>query len=314
MGEAAPDARDPARLVRLVREDEQFRQALVGDDRVFRQVVEDEEILVKISPALYFEVLLRRAAKDMETATHTLERTGSQSIPVFDTDEVVELLSLPGVLLYLSQMLASFTRISSQVTSVRVRRGIRRRVRHNDLDIDSLMGRLGGADEEQRFGLYRRIADVCLFLSGIFPAYAPCRPSVPVRRAEAHGHGPCAAQPGGLRTRRHTLLRAGCSASPGALAQAVRRAGHAAHAVQLGAQAAGVHRGQLHAVGPRFPLLRASRAGLGPWLDEQGREDQGDHRHQLDQDVESRAGRVLERIAHGVSHHGGLVGFRSLAA
>ena len=172
IGETAPDARDPARLVRLVREDEQFRQALVGDDRVFRQVVEDEEILVKISPALYFEVLLRRAAKDMETATHTLERDGSQSIPVFDTDEVVELLSLPGVLLYLSQMLASFTRISSQVTSVRVRRGIRRRVRHNDLDIDSLMGRLGSAGEGQRFGLYRRIADVCLFLSGVFPAYA----------------------------------------------------------------------------------------------------------------------------------------------
>ena len=124
----------------------------------------------EISPALYFEVLLRRAAKDMEVATHTLERTGSQSIPVFDTDEVVELLALPGVLLYLSQMLASFTRISSQVTSVRVRRGIRRRVRHNDLDIDSLMGRLGSAGEEQRFELYRRIADVCLFLSGIFPA------------------------------------------------------------------------------------------------------------------------------------------------
>ena len=172
VGEAVPDAQDPERLMRLVREDEQFRQALVGDDRVFRQVAEDEEILVRISPALYFEVLLRRAAKDLETATHTVERAGSQSIPVFDTDEVVELLSQPGVLLYLSEMLASFTRVSSQVTSVRVRRGIRRRVRHNDMDIDSLIGRLGSAGEEQRFGLYRRIADVCLFLSGVFPAYA----------------------------------------------------------------------------------------------------------------------------------------------
>ena len=172
VGEAAPDARDPALLMRLAQEDDQFRQALVSDDRVFRQVVEDEEILVRISPALYFEVLLRRAAKDLEVATHTVERAGSRNIPVFDTDEVVELLSLPGVLPYLSQMLASFTRVSSQVTSVRVRRGIRRRVRHNDMDIDSLMGRLPSAGEEQRFGLYRRIADVCLFLSGVFPAYA----------------------------------------------------------------------------------------------------------------------------------------------
>ena len=40
---------------------------------------------MKVSPALYFEVLLRRALSELEGAGHTLERTGRQSIPMFDT-------------------------------------------------------------------------------------------------------------------------------------------------------------------------------------------------------------------------------------
>ena len=54
---------------------------------------------------------------------------------------------------------------------VRVRKGIRRRIRNNDMDIDSLMRFCATADEEQRLGFYKRIADVCLFISGVFPDY-----------------------------------------------------------------------------------------------------------------------------------------------
>ncbi len=78
-------------------------------------------------------------------------------------------MSRSAVLDYLSKMLASFTRIQSSVTSVRVRRGIRRRVRHNDMDIDSLVRLCADADEPRRYQLYKRIADVCLFMSGVFP-------------------------------------------------------------------------------------------------------------------------------------------------
>ena len=171
LGQADPKASNPGELKRLIRTDEGFRKALVGDERLFQRVMNDEEIFVKISPALYFEVLLRKALREMETATHTVERSGRQSIPVFDTREVVGLLSKPAVLLYLAPLLASFTRIHSYTTSVRVRRGIRRRVRFNDMDVDSLL-RLGATlDEEQRFPLYKRIADVCLFVTGVFPGY-----------------------------------------------------------------------------------------------------------------------------------------------
>lgn len=169
VGEVAPTASNKESLKLLLREDEGFRKALVGDEKVFQRVMNDEEIFLKVSPSLYFEVLLRKALRELETATHTLERAGRQSIPVFDTKEVVELLARPEVLDYLAQMLASFTRIHSYVIPVRVRPGIRRRIRYNDLDIDSLLRFCANVDEEHRFAFYKRIADVCLFISGVYP-------------------------------------------------------------------------------------------------------------------------------------------------
>ena len=172
VGEAAPGAANKDKLRQLARDDEDFRKALLGDDKVFERVVGNEEALVKISPALYFEVLLRRVLKELELATHTVERAGRESIPVFDTGAVVELLNQPAVLHYLAQMLASFTQIHSYVVAVRAKPGIQQRIRYNDMDIDSLLRICAATDEEERLGFYRRIADVCLFVSGIFADYA----------------------------------------------------------------------------------------------------------------------------------------------
>ena len=179
VGAAAPEAADKERLKRLVREDERFRESLVGDERVYQKLAGDDEVFVKISPPLYFEVLLRRALNDMRVATHTVERAGRQSIPVFDTPDVVEFLGRPGVVDYLAHMLASFTRIQSHVGLVRMRGGVRRRLRYNDMDIDSLVRLCATADENHRLSLYKRIADVCLFVSGIFPDYTLFDPRRP---------------------------------------------------------------------------------------------------------------------------------------
>ena len=132
----------------------------------------DEETFLMVSPALYFEVLLRQSLRDLETAGYTVERDGRADLPVFDTQDVVKFLSVRGVLDYLAHMLASFTRINSYAVPVRIRRGIRRRVVYNDMDIDSLVRHCANADPEQRFGFYKRIADVCLFISGVFPEFA----------------------------------------------------------------------------------------------------------------------------------------------
>ena len=179
--EAAPDAANAEQLKGLIREDEAFRRALVGDERVFARVMTDEEIFVRISPALYFEVLLRRALVELEQAVYTLEYDRAGTIPVFDTSAVVELLARRGVVGYLADMLSSFTRVRVSVTAVRVRRGIWRRVRTSDMDIDSLVRLCSAAEPEQRFAFYKRIADVCLFVSGLFPhsARSHQRPFMP---------------------------------------------------------------------------------------------------------------------------------------
>ena len=166
---AAPGANDPEALKKLVREDPEFRAAMVGDKSLLDRALSDDEIFLHISPSLYFEILLRRSYHELETITYTEEREGRASIPVFDTSEVLEFMERPGVVEYMASMMASFTRIHSYTVPVRVRKGIRRRVRYNDMDIDSLVKFAANADPEQRFGYYKRIADVCLFLSGVFP-------------------------------------------------------------------------------------------------------------------------------------------------
>ncbi|MQF67901.1 hypothetical protein FIM05_00270 [SAR202 cluster bacterium AD-802-K11_MRT_200m] len=151
-----------------IRNDPAYRKAIVSDERVFFQVINDKESFLKISPSLYFEVLLRRAQKDLISSSYTIEREGRGNIPVFDTGKVAGFLDTPNMLEYLANMLASFTRIRSFVVPVRVRKGIRRRVRYNDMDVDSLIDFAARADESERFSYYKRIGDVCLFLTGLF--------------------------------------------------------------------------------------------------------------------------------------------------
>ena len=165
----APDTSDKRQLMTRAMGDQAFLEAMKESDEVFRMVMSDEEILLKISPDLYFEILLINARKEMKTSAYTLEPTDGQYLPVFDVPDVTELLERPRFLIYLSQMLASFVRINSHTVSVRIRKGVRRRTSYNDMDIDSLIRFGAVADEENRFAFVKRIADVCLFSAGIYP-------------------------------------------------------------------------------------------------------------------------------------------------
>lgn len=170
--EAAPDFRDKANLKRLIVEDAAFRRGLLGDDKVFRKVMAEEDIVIRISPLLYFGILLRRALKELEKASHTVERVGSQVVAVFDTKQVASLFADETVVDYLADMMSSFTKIESYSMPVRVRKGIWRRLRFNDMDIDGLARFVETMEEPYKFGFYKRIADVCLFILGMFPEYA----------------------------------------------------------------------------------------------------------------------------------------------
>lgn len=167
----SPEVADKLRLKQIIREDEDFINTFIGKEKVFRRIMDDDEILLKISTALFFEILLRKAANDLEGVSYTIEKTQTMKIPVFDTKEVVELLTNETLLVYLADMLSSFTRIESYAISFRVKEGTWKKIRFNDLDIHSLMSFSEAVEDEYRLGFYKRIADICLFILGIFPQY-----------------------------------------------------------------------------------------------------------------------------------------------
>ncbi len=142
--------------------------------RLFQRtmLMSEETITTAISPRFFFEILLRIARRDLEGQAYTVERTASQKIPVFDSPDVVRFLNNTVSLKYLADMLASFTRIESFTLPVRVRRAVWHKIRFNDMDIDSLLRFCEALDEEHRFSFYKRIADLCLFILGMFPEYA----------------------------------------------------------------------------------------------------------------------------------------------
>jgi hypothetical protein len=169
---ASPEVADKSRLKKIIMQDEDFRDTFICDEKVFKRVMDDDEIFLKISPTLFFEILLRKAVSDLENVSYTVEKTSNMSIPVFDSKDVVELFSKKSMLSYMADMLSSFTRIESYTISFRVRKGHWKKIRFNDLDIHSLMSFAEAVEDGLRFGFFKRIADICLFVLGIFPDYA----------------------------------------------------------------------------------------------------------------------------------------------
>jgi hypothetical protein len=166
-----PGKSDPEQVVELLQEDESLLDAMLQDDQLFQQLMDNEQGLVSVSPQFFFKIVLLRARRDLEQELYTIERRHQQRVVLFDANRVVDLIARPEVSDYLAAMLASFTRINSVTIPIRVRRGIWHRLRINDLDVDSLINYAQMLDEEHRFGVYQRIGDACLFLAGIFPEY-----------------------------------------------------------------------------------------------------------------------------------------------
>ena len=156
-------------VVESVRDDQRFVEAMLDDERLFERLMGGREVLLRVSPHLLFSVLLRRARRELSELAFTTERRSLQKLLVFDTNEVVNLLEQDQLRSYLAGLLASFTRIESLSITIRVRKGIWRRYRTDELDVEGLIRYSQALDDAQRFEPYRRIGDVCLFLTGVFP-------------------------------------------------------------------------------------------------------------------------------------------------
>src|SRR5580692_6870165 len=153
---------------------------LLGDPRVFEAVFGWADRgrpprpgeAVPASPFLTFAVTVHRSATELESMGHVAERTGPrQRVPLFDAPALRDFLGSPARRFFLAELLGSFTRVASG--RYRVRGGGRMRTRRfSELDPVRLAGLLDGVPDAERPGVYRRLGDVCLFLSGVFPDYA----------------------------------------------------------------------------------------------------------------------------------------------
>lgn len=168
---AAPEVSDKARLKKLISADEDLRNAFIEDEKTSQEILTDREPFVKISAKLYFEILLRKTRRELEGASHTIEKSGSKKIAVFDTKEVVDLLSRKELLVYLADMLASFIKVENYTVFYPTEEGVWREFKFSDLDIDSLIVFSESVEEEYRLGFFKRIGDICLFILGLFPEY-----------------------------------------------------------------------------------------------------------------------------------------------
>jgi hypothetical protein len=158
------------------------------------------------SPFLIFAVAVHAAATELESMDHVPERSGPrQRVPLFDAPELREFLGSQARRLFLAELLASFTRVrgglaGGQYTaaagqsggpgaSPTGRPGVpagargRRQRGVSELDLPRMASQLDEAPEADRPGMYRRLGDVALFLTGVFPDYAVAHALGPVNAA-----------------------------------------------------------------------------------------------------------------------------------
>jgi len=159
---------------RDVRRDPEQLEALIDDPATFRTLftAPGRDPLLRGSPFLLFAVLIHRVVRDLGQASFVEEWVGPrQRVPVFDTGSLRDFGADPLRRLFLAQLLASYTKVASGSTLVKTNRGWRRR-RFSELDPMRLIELAEMVPEADRPSVYRRLGDLSLFLTGIFPDYA----------------------------------------------------------------------------------------------------------------------------------------------
>lgn len=151
---------------------------MLADPRLFDALFgpRKAEIGPRVTPFLTFGVLVNRTAHDLETESYVPEWTApNRRVPVFDVASLRGFLDEGTRRFFLIEFLASFTRVASGGMWVRTRKGYRRR-RYSELDPVRFAELVDRLPPEHRPGGYRRLGDVALFLSGVFPDHTARHP------------------------------------------------------------------------------------------------------------------------------------------
>lgn len=149
-------------------------EALLDSPALFRRLFHTpgRDPLLQGSPFLLFAVLVHRAVRDLGQASFVEEWVGPrQRVPVFDVDGLRAFGADPMRRFFLAELLASYTHVASGSFLVQTRRGWRRR-HFSELDPVRLIELAELLPGTERPSVYRRLGDLSLFLSGVFPDYA----------------------------------------------------------------------------------------------------------------------------------------------
>ena len=172
----------------------QVLEAVFGGDR-------SGPLLVGVSPFLVFSVAVHQAVRELKSTTYVPDwaRSG-RATPVFDVARLREFASSPWAQFFLAELLASYTRVASGSVIVATPRGLRRH-RFSELDPVRMASLLKVVTEAERPGILRRLGDLALFLTGVFPDYLARRGFGPLEegRLLRAGAVPARTQPGSPR-------------------------------------------------------------------------------------------------------------------
>ena len=161
--------RDHDHIIELVRDKEEVLEAMLDDPKLAERLLNDEEVFVRVSPYLMFSVLLRRVRRDLEGRSFMFERDErGKRIPVFEASQATQLLSEAVTREYLIEMLCSFVRTNTSLVYWK-ERGAWQKRKFSDLDIDDMIALCQLVDPALKPRLYKRVADISLFLTGIYP-------------------------------------------------------------------------------------------------------------------------------------------------
>jgi hypothetical protein len=161
LGEPARLKAEPTRILERLARPETY-------EAVFGPGVANEPFL-RASPFLTFAVAVHRGAEELGASSFTREWVAPrQRVPVFDAHVLHDFVGDPLRRLFLVELLASYTHVASGSVWVQTARGRRRR-RFSELDPVRLASLLEVVDERDRPGVYRRLGDLALFLTGVFP-------------------------------------------------------------------------------------------------------------------------------------------------
>ena len=178
------DSHATTEYLRAWRADPSSAEPWCDDERVLAALLADDRGIVELSPRFLFGVLLRRIRNDLATIPYTVERVDSGGrLVVFDAGIVHELLKVDEMLDYLVELLVSFERIEMlTIRGAHPRREVRRL---STLSIDDMMELAGMVEAPLRPMVFRRIGDIALFTTGLFPEAVRRSPRRPLASALA---------------------------------------------------------------------------------------------------------------------------------